>query len=169
MEINNPTEAASFVHHTSTQGTKVVVEAIKGCGQFSSDCHMDARHETRKALEEVAKQKLHTILANLSPGRQCAIRRIVKGKTSCWLTTLPLQSFHFDLAPIQFRDALLCKMCKTYLICQPNVMVVGLISLSNMSLTVKKGDWLYCATIRFVTALEIWPVRCGPKSSRNPL
>ena len=32
------------------------------------------------ALEEVAKQKLDTILATLSPGRQRAIVRIVEGK-----------------------------------------------------------------------------------------
>ena len=39
LGINNPTETASSSYHTSTQGTKVVVEAIKGCGEFSSACH----------------------------------------------------------------------------------------------------------------------------------
>ena len=40
-------------HHRPTtplQGTKVVVEAIMGCGEFSSACHLDvlskARHES---------------------------------------------------------------------------------------------------------------------------
>ena len=51
----------------------------------------------RKALEEVAKQKFDSILATLSPGRQ-------PGES--WLITLPLQSCHFDLAPVQFRDGL---------------------------------------------------------------
>ena len=110
LGINNPTETASSSYHTSTQGTKVVVEAIKGCGEFSSACHLDAiskaRYETRKALDEVSKQKLDAILATLSPGRQRAIMRVVEGKTSSWLTTLPLQSCHFDLAPVQFRDGL---------------------------------------------------------------
>ena len=110
LGINNPTETASSSYHTSTQGTKVVVEAIKGCGEFSSACHLDAiskaRHESRKALDEIAKQKLDAILATLSPGRQRAIMRVVEGKTSSWLTTLPLQSCHFDLAPVQFRDGL---------------------------------------------------------------
>ena len=50
LEINNPTETASSSYHTSTQDTKVVVEAIKGCGEFSSACHLDAiskaRHES---------------------------------------------------------------------------------------------------------------------------
>ena len=110
LGINNPTETASSSYHTSTQGTKVVVEAIKGCGEFSSACHLDAiskaRHESRKALDKIAKQKLDAILATLSPGRQRAIMRVVEGKTSSWLTTLPLQSCHFDLAPVQFRDGL---------------------------------------------------------------
>ena len=61
---------------------------------------------TQKALDEVSKQKLDAILATLSPGRQRAIMRVVEGKTSSWLTTLPLQSCHFDLAPVQFRDGL---------------------------------------------------------------
>ena len=110
LGINNPTETASSSYHTSTQGTKVVVEAIKGCGEFSSACHLDAiskaRHESRKELDDIAKQKLDAILATLSPGRQRAIMRVVEGKTSSWLTTLPLQSCHFDLAPVQFRDGL---------------------------------------------------------------
>ena len=83
-----------------------MVEAIKGCGEFSSACHLDAiskaRHESRKALDEIAKQKLDAILATLSPGLKRAIMRVVEGKTSSWLTTLPLQSCHFDLAPVQF-------------------------------------------------------------------
>ena len=94
LGINNPTETASLSYHTSTQGTKVVVEAIKGCGEFSSACHLDAiskaTHESQKALDEIAKQKLDAILAILSPGRQCAIMRVVEGKMSSWLTTLPL-------------------------------------------------------------------------------
>ena len=66
-----------------------MVEAIKGCGEFSSACHLDAiskaRHESRKALDEIAKQKLDAIFATLSPGRQRAIMRVVEGKTSSWL------------------------------------------------------------------------------------
>eukprot|EP00731_Ephydatia_muelleri_P019517 Em0012g342a len=87
-------------HHPTTllPGTKVVVEAIKGCVKFSFACHLDAinraRHESRNALEEVAKQKLDTILATLSPGRQRAIMKIVESKTPSWLTTLPYQSCH---------------------------------------------------------------------------
>eukprot|EP00731_Ephydatia_muelleri_P034079 Em0046g22a len=60
--------------------------------------------------------------------------RVVEGKTSSWLTTLPLQSCHFDLAPVQFKDGL-APICDIHLICQPNAMVVELISPSNMPYT----------------------------------
>ena len=60
----------------------------------------------RTELEELAKQKLDTILATLSPGRQHAIMRVDKGKTSSWPMTLLLQICHFDLAPVQFREGL---------------------------------------------------------------
>ena len=156
--MNNPTETASPSYHTSTQNTKLAVEAIKGCGKFSSACHQlyaiirKARHRTQKTLEEVGKKKL---VVTLSPGRQRANQ---EGKTSSWLMTLPLQICYFDLDP---EMALLCAICYTSLICQPNVMVVGLISLrSNVPLIV---SCLYWATMRIKTALEIWPVtECGP-------
>ena len=46
------------------------------------------------------------------------------------------QSCHYDMAPVKFKDGL--AYLQFYLICQPNVMVVGLISLSNMPLTLRK-------------------------------
>ena len=36
----------------------------------------------------------------------CNHEDIVDGKMSSWLMTLPLQSCHFDLAPVQFREGL---------------------------------------------------------------
>ena len=167
LGINNPTETASSSYHTSTQGTKVVVEAIKGCGEFSSACHLDAiskaRHESRKALDEIAKQKLDAILATLSPGRQCAIMRVVEGKTSSWLTTQPLQSCHFDLAPVQFRDGLALRYLRHPSNLPANCDGCGANFTLQHALDCKKGDLLYYATMRFVTALVILPVRCGPK------
>ena len=50
LGINNPTETASSSYHASTQGTTVVVEAVKGIGEFSSACYLNAiskaRHES---------------------------------------------------------------------------------------------------------------------------
>ena len=63
--INNPTETASSSHHTSTQGTKVVVESIKDVENLALPVtwmqSSRARHESQKALEEVVKQKLDTM------------------------------------------------------------------------------------------------------------
>ena len=41
LRINNETASSSY--HTTTQGTKVVVEAINGCGEFSIACHLDGK------------------------------------------------------------------------------------------------------------------------------
>ena len=53
-----------------------MVEAIKGCGEFSSACHLGAiskvRHESGNAFEDVANLKLDTILETLSRGMQTA-------------------------------------------------------------------------------------------------
>ena len=38
--------------------------------------------------------------------RKRAIQRAVDGKTSMWLTVMPVAHHHFDLSSIEFRDAL---------------------------------------------------------------
>ena len=58
LGINNPTETASSSYHTSTQGTKVVVEAIKGCGEFSSATWMQS------ARQDMSHEKHLTRLPN---------------------------------------------------------------------------------------------------------
>ena len=56
---------------------------------------------------------LHQVLDQFSKARQCAIRRAVGGGISHWLTTLPLERYHFRLAPTEFRDALALKYLHT--------------------------------------------------------
>ena len=55
-----------------------MVEAIKGCGEFSSACHLGAiskaRHESGNAFEDVANLKLDTILETHSRGMQTACK-----------------------------------------------------------------------------------------------
>ena len=106
---------------------------------LSHECNQQGKLESRKGLAEVAKQKLDTILAILLPGRQRAIRRIVKGKTSSWLTTLPLQSCHYDFAPVQFRD----RLSLHYLQHPPNLPAkCDGCGFSNMPLTARKDPVL---------------------------
>lgn len=41
--------------------------------------------------------------------------RAVEGKTSHWLTVLPTFPCHFDLPPIECRDACYCKIITIYI------------------------------------------------------
>ena len=46
------------------------------------------------------------ILDRFPEAQQHAIKQAVGGGISHWLTTFPLERYHFDLAPIEYRDAL---------------------------------------------------------------
>ncbi|KAL5494472.1 hypothetical protein EMCRGX_G015812 [Ephydatia muelleri] len=59
-----------------------------------------------KAKEDDFILKFESIIPSFSPDRQRALRRSLNGKTSTWLNVLPLQNYHFDLSPLQFRDGL---------------------------------------------------------------
>ena len=52
------------------------------------------------------EERLHLILDQFPEARQHTIKRAVGSGISHWLTTFPLERYHFDLAPIEFRDAL---------------------------------------------------------------
>ena len=49
-----------------------------------------------------------------------AIRRVRDGKTSSWLTLLPVARFQFDLSPQEFRDGLAIR-CHRPLLIVPDV------------------------------------------------
>ena len=38
--------------------------------------------------------------------RRAVHQRTIDGKTSAWLTVMPIACHHFDLSPVEFRDAL---------------------------------------------------------------
>ena len=50
--------------------------------------------------------RLHQVLDQFSEAHQRTIRHAVGGGISHWLTTFPLERYHFDLAPTEFRYAL---------------------------------------------------------------
>ena len=65
-----------------------------------------ARKHHVKTKEETYQSVLDSVLMQFTPKRKRAIKRAICGKTSAWLTVLPLAICHFDLAPAQFRDGL---------------------------------------------------------------
>ncbi|KAL5479542.1 hypothetical protein EMCRGX_G023072 [Ephydatia muelleri] len=110
LGIYDPTETAVHAYKTSRQGTATVSEAIKGVTAFQHEQHLEslttARKMSTKAKEDDFILKFESIIPSFSPDRQRALRRSLNGKTSTWLNVLPLQNYHFDLSPLQFRDGL---------------------------------------------------------------
>ena len=56
---------------------------------------------------------MHLILDQFPEARRRAIKQAVGGGISHWLTSFPLEHYHFDLAPIEFRDALVLRFLRT--------------------------------------------------------
>ena len=83
---------------------------MKGKGDFSVYDHLQqmtqAKKEMNREIKGFQEDKLTSILTSLSEGKKRAIQRAVCGKTSTWLTGLPVSHYHFDLSPSEFRDAL---------------------------------------------------------------
>ena len=87
-------------------GTRLVPDVI----DFHHVQHLEALNTARKLRVKAKEQdymlQFESIILTFSPDRQRAIQRALKGKTSTWLTVLPLQKYHFDLSPMKFRDGL---------------------------------------------------------------
>ena len=112
MGVCNPTENAKIAYTTSRAGTRHIVDAIKGKMEFSLPDHKvlmsDAMANMHTTLQQQDGVILHTKLSNseLNAKTRRAIQRAVEGKTSSWLTALPIAHHHFDLSDTEFRDAL---------------------------------------------------------------
>ena len=110
LGMYDPTETAVPAYQTSRQGTATVSEAIEGVIAFQHEQHLEtlttARKMSTKAKEDDFMLKFESIIPSFSPDRQRTLRRSLNGKTSTWLNVLPLQNYHFDLSPLQFRDGL---------------------------------------------------------------
>ena len=61
-----------------------------------------AKKEMTLEVKGFQEDKLTSILASLGEGKKRAIQRAVKGKTSTWLTVIPVSHYHFDLSPSEF-------------------------------------------------------------------
>ena len=86
--IHNLIETAVQAYKTSKQGTAIVSEAIKGVIDFKHEQHLElltiARKRGGKAKEDDYVLKFEGIIPTLSPDRQRALQRTLKGKTSTW-------------------------------------------------------------------------------------
>ena len=69
-----------------------------------------------------------------------AIKRAVEGKTSNWLTVVPVACHHFDLSPTEFRNALALRYCPPPLRMPAHCDGCGATFNLEHALDCKKGD-----------------------------
>ncbi|KAL5477407.1 hypothetical protein EMCRGX_G024203 [Ephydatia muelleri] len=98
---------------------------------------MRARNHAYKPLCEL---KFESIIPSFSPDRQRALRRSLNGKTSTWLNVLPLQNYHFDLSPLQFRDGLAIRYLRDPPCLPPKFDGYGTALTLQHALDCKKGE-----------------------------
>ena len=101
---------AQHAFTTSRSCTDHIVQVIKGTLCFSlfdhkqhvTEVHSGLNHE----LDNQDQQCLSSVLQSFDDDRKRANQRDVDGKTSIWLTVMPVAHHHFDLSSVEFWDAL---------------------------------------------------------------
>ena len=150
----------------SCDGVTVVSAAIGGTTEFDWSKHFASLHAVSVSRHESVNspydEKLHLILDQFPNTRRHAIKRAVGGGIFHWLITIPLERYHFDLASIEFRDALALRYLRT-----PS----GLPSRCDgcgESFTLQHGlDCPKGGIMRLGTVWVIWLLWFGPRSLGN--
>eukprot|EP00731_Ephydatia_muelleri_P010942 Em0005g1528a len=166
MGVNDPVEAARTAFITSRAYTDVIVTAIKDKGDFSVYDHLQQMTQAKKEMNHEIKgfqeDSLTSILTSQSEGKKRAIQRVVKGKTSTWLTVLPhaldcrkggliiqrhneVRDALGDLASIAFREMLI--LLRRYLIfvswtLMPSLILAALLILFSYQLRMRRNTWM---------------------------
>ena len=117
LGVRDPVDSAGLSFVASREGSVCLVDAIKGRTTFSLADNLDAlaasRNFFRSSCFDIDKEVLSSVLDSMENMKARVVRRAVDWKTGGWLTAAPLSSQHFDLSPVEFRDALSmrCKRC----------------------------------------------------------
>ena len=117
LGICDPTELCDVDFGSSLAGVNVVSAAIDGTTEFDWSEHLASLHAAAVSCHESVdswyEERLHLILDQFPEAQQRTIKQAVGSGISHWLTTFPLERNHFDLAPIEFRDALALRYLRT--------------------------------------------------------
>ena len=110
LGIRDPIDLCDVDFDSSRDGVTIISDAIDGTSEFDWSEHLASLHAASASrhgsVNSLYEEKLHLILDQFSDAQRRAIKRAVGSGISHWLTTIPLERYHFDLAPIEFRDAL---------------------------------------------------------------
>ena len=110
LGIQDPLSTAVSSFAISRKCTAYIVDAIKCNSSFSvfnlidplSKLHRELNHD----IEIQYQNLLNSVLQTFDNNKKRAIQRGIDGKTSAWLTVIPMAYHHFDLSATEFRDSL---------------------------------------------------------------
>ena len=110
LGIRDPLSTAVSSFASSRKCTAHIVNAIKCNSSFSVFNHIDHLSKLHRELNhdiEIQYQNLlNSVLQTFDNNKKRAIQRGIDGKTSAWLTVIPMAYHHFDLSATEFRDSL---------------------------------------------------------------
>ena len=111
MGICDPVEVAKIAYIPSRACTNMIVTAIKENVDFVMSNYITqvslVKTERHKDRAIAQKLELDSVLVSLDDDTRHTVHREIDGKTSVWLTVMPITCHHFDLSTVEFRDALL--------------------------------------------------------------
>ena len=85
-------------------------DAIKCNSFFSVFNHIDhlskLHRELNQDIEIQYQNLLNSVLQTFDGNKKRAIQQGIDGKTSAWLTVIPMAYHHFDISATEFRDSL---------------------------------------------------------------
>ena len=110
LGIRDPLSTAVSSFANSRKCTFHLVDAVKCNSSFSVFNHIDhlskLHWELNHDIEIQYQNLLNSVLQTFDNNKKRAIQRGIDGKTSAWLTVIPLAYHHFDLSATEFRDSL---------------------------------------------------------------
>ena len=78
---------------------------VDGMSRHAGTC-ISVKTEKHKELAMMQTMECDSVLVSLGNDTRRAVQRAIDGKTSAWLTVMPIACNHFDLSSVEFRDAL---------------------------------------------------------------
>ena len=110
LGVSNPIRFADESYNTSLEAVTVLYDAIVDQHGFSHEDHRKQMSRSREKLHRIMEGKHEELLGELLnelPADQVrAVKKIIEGSLSAWLTALPIAAESFDLSEVEFRDAL---------------------------------------------------------------
>ena len=110
LGVSNPTSFADESYNTSREAVTVLYDTIVDQHGFSYEDHRKQMSRSRKKQHRIMEEKhgelLGELLNELQADQVRAVKRIIEGSLSAWLTALPIAAENFDLSEVEFRDAL---------------------------------------------------------------